>query len=617
MDENTTTGRKKDRFTKGAGRAAFWLWTLVMVTSGLTSMGMSATSYAHGIVMMPAYAMALAFFFFGFIGSKSTPRKDSTRPSKWAFLGAGWVTGTAAGVMMIASQSVGFLLTIGTLLIVHRILLHKKKQAATDEDDSGGELVRGTLVSDLRNQKRKPEKTDAQTIMIGGVPIPRESEPSHILLAGAPGIGKSTIIAGMLDVVRNRNERACVYDPAGEFVSQFYREGDIILNPLDARSAPWTPWADAKNQSDYERIAAGLIPDDDRQPFFPQSARALLVTILSEAKSVKELVHLIMSASNDDLIAMVEKHGLIGLVGSSQTFSNSRASMTAPTTALRYLRDPKPGELPFSINEWVANEQRNKGRWIFLTSREDQQATLKPLLSLFIDTFVTGVMMLPPDYDRRIWLFVDETHSLQKMPKLAVAMARGRKYGICEVVGFQNVAQPRETYGRDGAEALLGLPQTIFIGRLADPDTAKWGSGVVAERHIIRGVEGESTSAQGGGESTSYQHTTEAAIMPAQIQTFPNMEGVLRYMGVGAGGPEMKTARVRLTRKEDRPSTHTPGYLPTTDDMGILPAGQPAPSAQTTEDAPTVTSADEFKTAGEIEEELGGHAEHHDDPFAM
>ena len=220
--------------------------------------------------------------------------------------------------------------------------------------------------------------------------------------------------------------------------------------------------------------------------------------------------------------------------------------------------------------------------------------------------------MLPPDYDRRIWLFVDETHSLQKMPKLATAMARGRKYGICEVIGFQNVAQPRETYGRDGAEALLGLPQTIFLGRLPDPDTSKWASGVIAERHIIRGVEGESTSANGGGESTTYQHSTEAAIMPAQIQTLPNMEGILRYMGGGSGGPEMRTARVRLIRK-DRASNNTPGYVHTTHDMGVLPGHQSSISTGTAEE-PAVTNRDEFKTPGEIEEELG--VEHgHDDPF--
>ena len=603
MNANATPGRKKERFTKGAGAAAFWLWALVMVTSALTSMGMSVAEYHHGVVMMPAYSMAVLFFGLGVYGGKSTQKKGSTKATRWQFLGALWVTATAMSLTLITPKSVGFMMAIGTLFIVHRILLHRKKNVVTDEDDSGGELVRGTRVYDYREQKRKLEKADSQTIIIGGVPIPRESEPSHFILAGAPGVGKSTVISDMLEVVRNRNERACIYDPAGEFASRFYRDGDVILNPLDARSAPWTPWADATSQADFEQIAAGLIPDDERQPFFPQSARALLVTILSEAGSVQELVRYIMSASNEELMAMVEKHGLIGLVGSHQTFSNSRASMTAPTTCLRYLRDPKPGELPFSIREWVTNEKRNEGRWIFLTSRADQRATLRPLLSLFIDTFVTGVMMLPPDRSRRVWLFVDEAPTLQKMPKLVEAMAEGRKFGLCEVVGFQNVAQARERYGKDGAESFLGLPQTQLIMRLPDPDTARWGSGIVGDRHIVRGVEGESTNAQGGGESTTYQHSTEPAILPAQIQGLPNLEGILRYMGA----KEMMTARIRLTRK-DRSAT-IPSYVPTTHDMGVLPSHPSSISTGTAEDAPTVTSVDEFKTPGEIHD--------HDDPFAM
>ena len=96
MNENAKTGRRKDQFTKGAGRAAFWLWALVMVTSALTSMGMSAASYGQGMVMLPAYSMAVIAFLLGFIGGKSTPRKGDNKPSKWAFLGALWVTGTAA-----------------------------------------------------------------------------------------------------------------------------------------------------------------------------------------------------------------------------------------------------------------------------------------------------------------------------------------------------------------------------------------------------------------------------------------------------------------------------------------------------------------------------------------
>ena len=594
----------------------FWMVLLFSTTVSLSSQASSQAGEMGGLMgflwifALVPFGLFLRMFFAKFGEKKKFARAFFTS----AFIGTTsllFLTGVKGGGVLAVVAVAGML---ECSLLWRLFVTYPDKASNKDEIEGGGEILRGTRVRDARADTKTAAKNT--TITIGGIPIPRESEPSHFLLAGAPGVGKSTVISDMLEVVRNRNERACIYDPAGEFMARFYRDGDVILNPLDDRSAPWTPWADATSQADFEQIAAGLIPDDERQPFFPQSARALLVTILSEAKSVKELVNYIMSVSNDDLIAMVEKHGLIGLVGSNQTFSNSRASMTAPTTCLRYLRDPKAGEMPFSIREWVANEKRNEGRWIFLTSRADQRATLRPLLSLFIDTFVTGVMMLPPDLERkrRIWLFVDEAPTLQKMPKLIEAMAEGRKFGLCEVVGFQNVAQARERYGRDGAESFLGLPQTQLIMRLPDPDTAKWGSGIVGERHIVRGVKGESATAQGGGESTTFQHATEPAILPSQVQGFPDLEGILRYMGQ----TEMMTARIKLARKDRPPRTEA--YIPTTHDLGVLPAGaQPAPSAPATEDAPvTNTNRDEFKTAGEVAEDLDAEREHNDDdPFAM
>jgi hypothetical protein len=70
--------------------------------------------------------------------------------------------------------------------------------------------------------------------------VPREEENEGLLLLGDPGTGKSQIMHQLLDVIagRERFEAAVVYDPAGEFVEQHFNpQTDIILNPLDARSA--------------------------------------------------------------------------------------------------------------------------------------------------------------------------------------------------------------------------------------------------------------------------------------------------------------------------------------------------------------------------------------------
>src|SRR3546814_15497666 len=65
------------------------------------------------------------------------------------------------------------------------------------------------------------------------------------LICGAPGTGKTNMIVKMLEGIRAKGKRAIVYDTAGTFVEKFYREGkDILLNPLDERSAVWSPWVD-------------------------------------------------------------------------------------------------------------------------------------------------------------------------------------------------------------------------------------------------------------------------------------------------------------------------------------------------------------------------------------
>ncbi len=73
--------------------------------------------------------------------------------------------------------------------------------------------------------------------------IPREREAMHFLIVGDSGTGKSAAIRQILSQVWERGEAAIVYDPAMEYLPQFYSaaRGDVILNPLDARCPFWSP----------------------------------------------------------------------------------------------------------------------------------------------------------------------------------------------------------------------------------------------------------------------------------------------------------------------------------------------------------------------------------------
>src|SRR5581483_4377052 len=75
------------------------------------------------------------------------------------------------------------------------------------------------------------------------VRIPRRLESSHVLIMGDSGTGKSSLIRQVLQQLDARGDTAIVYDPALEYLPQFYRpeRGDVILNPLDARCPYWSP----------------------------------------------------------------------------------------------------------------------------------------------------------------------------------------------------------------------------------------------------------------------------------------------------------------------------------------------------------------------------------------
>ena len=64
--------------------------------------------------------------------------------------------------------------------------------------------------------------------------VPREREAMHFLIVGDSGTGKIAAIRQILAQIWERGEAAIVYDPAMEYLPQFYNEarGDVMLNPL-------------------------------------------------------------------------------------------------------------------------------------------------------------------------------------------------------------------------------------------------------------------------------------------------------------------------------------------------------------------------------------------------
>ncbi len=400
--------------------------------------------------------------------------------------------------------------------------------------------IRGTMVTDAKPVAKALAKIDFHA-RIGGVPYPTFAEVQGVVMVGAPGTGKTSSIIQLMHSARERGQRAIVLDPGGEFLERFWRDGDVILNPYDSRSESWSPFAEAWSSWDIERISKQLIPDGEgsekewlsyTQTFFNGVASRLTET---GKQSNKDLVHWLSLASKDELKDLLKGEPAAQMLedGAHGIFGSVRSILTRYVNALQKL-DPNSNADSFSIRRWV----REGDGWLFLTYQGDQLEAMKDLLSCWLSIAGNQILSLPPDRERRIWLFADEFPRIGRIQSVAEILTNGRKHGLSPVLGMQTVAQLRDLYGKDQASVLLACLSSMLILRAPDAETADVMSRTIGEQDVERKTVSENNKDR--RKSTSISRTTVRAILPSQIASLPNNHGFLKLPG------NISVARVQI-----------------------------------------------------------------------
>jgi hypothetical protein len=333
-----------------------------------------------------------------------------------------------------------------------------------------------------------------------------------------------------------RGDRVIALDPNADMMSKFYRKSDVILNPYDKRTKGWSFYNEIRGDYDFHRYALSLVPRGRTSDAEEWAGYGRLLLREAARKlhhlgnhSMHDLFKFTSLVPADDL-----KKFLTGTLAES-LFAGSNEASKALTSARFVLSDKLTEHVAmpsgdFSIRTWLETADKSN---LFITWREDMSEAIKPLISAWTDVVCTSMLSLPENPDRRIWLFIDELASLEKLASLEAALTKGRKHGLRIVAGLQSTSQLNDIYGREEAQTIRSCFRSLAVlgGSRTDPKTNEDMSQSLGEHEVERVRYNRSV----GTRNTSTSHSTEKArervIMPAEIAQLPNLTAYLAFAG--------------------------------------------------------------------------------------
>jgi hypothetical protein len=399
--------------------------------------------------------------------------------------------------------------------------------------------VRGTQIKVSRGNS---QATIGKAIKIGrtvlaGVMFDPPAENEHVAVFGTTGSGKTVALRSTMFTALSRGDRHVVADPDGGALSLFYQDGDVILNPADARSAKWDMLAEIEDDTDYRLLAEAVVPfpRDDRGSEWVMYAREVFATCLetwhrNQLGSSDAFFRAMATADTEKLAQLCEDTSAHRYFESgNEKMLGSVMGTLAP--ALGNMRQLGRLQGPaFSIRRWI---REGKGS-LWMPYQAKQIPALRGLISCWMGLAISETLSLQESKTRRIWFHVDELDALGRIQGLKDALARLRKMGGCVVLGLQSIAQVRGVYGEAEANTIIENCNNKLILRCGSSEgggTARFASEVIGDR-VVERDETTTSRSQGRNPSTSTTRAVrehrEPAVMDSEIMQLDPCTGYLK-----------------------------------------------------------------------------------------
>ena len=445
-------------------------------------------------------------------------------------------------------------LLIGSGLAFGLFLIIAKRGGRTKKSN----FIRGREITSNKDLNKKIAKANGKekindSYTIAGITYPPRGETEHLMLAGTTGTGKTIVIKDLLRQIKERGDKAIVYDYTGAFVEGYYDPAkDIIINPFDKRSKSWCLLKEVDDEAEFETIAEALIGGSDAisDPFWPNGARLIFSELCKlqyrkgNLKTQDLYKHFSLPVKK---LNKVLKNTLARNFTDPNSEKTTLSLLMLMTTYLQGLQYIENKNNDFSIKKWLLNREQNN--ILFLSSKSSLHSTVQPLISAMMDIAINNLGELPVGNKSKTWVIFDEVASLNYLPSLEKGLTVSRNFGGCFVIALQSISQLTRRYGPQDAETIASNCSSKIILKAGNNDTAKWASQLIGTQEIEEYREGLSYGAHEmrDGVNLSKHKSERTVALASEILSLPKFTG---YALMTGGYPVAKIDFEKLKYQE-------------------------------------------------------------------
>ena len=323
------------------------------------------------------------------------------------------------------------------------------------------------------------------------VPFTNDLLSRHVMLLGGIGTGKTNAFFQMIDQLQyslTENDIMVIFDTKGDFLQEFFREGDVIIsNDANAKGPSgrrnyWNIFCEINPQYEYEsilEISKSLFAEackNTTQIFFPNAARDIFMAcMLHFRRSVplakqtnQNLVNYINSSTSAELRKMIESYPDLRAMSSYIAKDDSAQTQGVLSELQQIIRNIFVGNFAKTGNLGLSNlVKEKKGRKIFIEYDLSLGEMLTPIYSLMFDMAIKQALGRSRS-EGNVFFITDEFRLLPNLQHIDDAVNFGRSLGIKFMIGIQNVEQIFENYGEYRARSIMSGFLTSFNFRVND-----------------------------------------------------------------------------------------------------------------------------------------------------